>query len=573
MKKRDSSQRSDLSNKIKKMSLFLIPLLIGYFMISNVIINNIRKQTIQDLGAVSELYMNELDHKFIRISRRILLMIMDGGEVNNLIYQYADNLSNQKDPLEYYYQVDRLKQEFLHFSWEYGSEYHFFIYHSDSGTYLNLDLDVQEGIDNQQLMTELIPRLEMDKEATYSAKKTWDSINLGDTQYIYKCVNRNGVYLGCYADAIELLTPFEEIDLGQDGYVQLLDGDGQTISSTGNGIQSDYDALSLYSHTIDQKMKRAPFTIRIYVSSERISVVFMGVLLGLVVTILLFLVIYMGSLLYLRKHVLKPIQQFVLGLSRYEDDGYVYSITDSNILELEQADEQFRKMFRQIKKLKITLYEKELEERNLEIANLKLQVKPHFYLNCLNFIYSMIYEKQYESAKEMAKATSNYLRSLFQNDFAMILIEEELEQCKNYLAILSMRYQNTLEYFIEQDEDTKGSLIFPFFIQTFVENSLKHGFRADKKMTLSITVYPEKCEDDDYVNIYIADNGKGFSEEVLKRLKQGQSGKTMDKRHIGIDNCIRRMELYFGGRGWINFDNNIFGGAIVDIHIPIERQV
>ena len=61
------------------------------------------------------------------------------------------------------------------------------------------------------------------------------------------------------------------------------------------------------------------------------------------------------------------------------------NMTEGNLLELEQIDGKFRTMIHQIRKLKITLYERELEKQKIEMDYLKMQIRPHFYLNCLNF--------------------------------------------------------------------------------------------------------------------------------------------------------------------------------------------
>ena len=47
------------------------------------------------------------------------------------------------------------------------------------------------------------------------------------------------------------------------------------------------------------------------------------------------------------------------------------NMTEGNLLELEQIDGKFRTMIHQIRKLKITLYERELEKQKIEMDYLK----------------------------------------------------------------------------------------------------------------------------------------------------------------------------------------------------------
>ena len=46
---------------------------------------------------------------------------------------------------------------------------------------------------------------------------------------------------------------------------------------------------------------------------------------------------------------------------------------------------------------------------------LQLQIRPHFFLNCLNTIYSMAQTQLYEEIMKMSMITSNYFRYIFQN--------------------------------------------------------------------------------------------------------------------------------------------------------------
>ena len=78
--------------------------------------------------------------------------------------------------------------------------------------------------------------------------------------------------------------------------------------------------------------------------------------------------------------------------------------------------------------------------------------------------------------------------------------------------------------------------IFPFLIQVYVENAAKQALMADEKMLISVTVYPEDRDDEKYVNIFISDTGKGFPDEILCKLQNGQNISDNGK-HIGIWNC------------------------------------
>ena len=121
------------------------------------------------------------------------------------------------------------------------------------------------------------------------------------------------------------------------------------------------------------------------ISGDKILGVMMGSLGFLLVLAAALVLAGAAILLYLKKYLLEPVREFTDNLTKYDDDDYTFHITENNLMELEQIDGKFKRMIHQIRRLKITLYEQELEKQKIEMDYLKLQIRPHFYLNCLNF--------------------------------------------------------------------------------------------------------------------------------------------------------------------------------------------
>ena len=142
-----------------------------------------------------------------------------------------------------------------------------------------------------------------------------------------------------------------------------------------------------------------------------------------------------------------------------------------------------------------------------------------------------------------------------------------MNHCENYLKILLLRYPEKFTYYMEVHEEVKDTVIFPFLIQVFVENSAKHVLTLERSSLISVTVYPEDREEEKYVNIYISDTGNGFPKETMEKL-QKREDISENGKHIGIENCLKRFHYYYGDKGEIYFDNSPLGGAVVDIHIP-----
>ncbi|MFD1404496.1 sensor histidine kinase [Robinsoniella peoriensis] len=590
IKKKDGQQKN-IAQQMKGIVKIIIPVLILYIFLGGVILENIRKQAIRNMNEMSELYMDELDNRFFRISRRILINIMEDNSEESVFRKNVELIcEDSQNDIQINYAIGKIREDFLQFSWEYGEEYHFFLYLEETGKFINLDLDADTDLLSDKIKRSLIEKIQSKKNTTYSIKQKWDSLFLKEGNYVYKAAQIKGIYLGCYVNVKDILEPFQKITSGGDGYVQMVSHDGQVIGRiTDKGIEDNsrkkednenkntgelaagaYGAGKKEWTIIVKEMKRAPFFLELHISGEKIIGILAVVLAALLVLVLVLLSAGYGMVFYLRKYVLSPIQKFTDNLLQYDAGDYTYNITDSNLLELEQMDGQFRKMMHQIRKLKITLYEQELEKQKIEMDFLKLQIRPHFYLNCLNFIYSMIDFKEYQSARKMSAITADYLQYVFKNNLEKVKIEAELNHCRNYLDILLLRYQGGFEYYIEQNDEVINAEIFPFLIQVFVENAAKHALTMERKILISVTVYPEEREEGEFVNIYISDTGKGFPEDVLDRLNQGLSLPNANGHGFGIENCLKRFRYFYGAQGEIHFENSPLGGAIVDIHIPVE---
>lgn len=96
-----------------------------------------------------------------------------------------------------------------------------------------------------------------------------------------------------------------------------------------------------------------------------------------IMLVICILVCVVVVLIYIR-HILFPLQSFVNSLDELDTDTYLHDNSSNNLLELESANEQFRNLVRKIQALKITIYEKELNEKQIELEFAQEQIRPHF---------------------------------------------------------------------------------------------------------------------------------------------------------------------------------------------------
>lgn len=278
-------------------------------------------------------------------------------------------------------------------------------------------------------------------------------------------------------------------------------------------------------------------------------------------------------MIFMERRVLKPIELFLDNLKNFDEKSELIDFKDNRIIELEQTNQQFKNLIKQIKKLKIDVYENEINQQQTQLDYMQLQIKPHFFLNCLTSIYSMAQTQMYEEIEKMTISTSKYFRYIFSTNQSYVRLELEIEHVRDYLNIQKMRYDTGFSYSILQDKETNGLKIPPLVLQTFIENSIKHTVSLDEEIKICVSCRYVSQPEGDMVNIQITDTGVGFAPEILKMLQANEPLSQKAGTHIGISNTIKRFDLLYNGMAKIQFANMPTGGAQVTIIFPAEQFI
>lgn len=231
----------------------------------------------------------------------------------------------------------------------------------------------------------------------------------------------------------------------------------------------------------------------------------------------------LDSFLYVEISVLLEIAFFYQALSIKED--YFYEDRDRTARAL--AEQQAANQTLQINKLEA------------DFNALKAQMNPHFIFNSLNSLKALIQEQQTREAVDYLVKFSALVRvALEKADQPLITLEEEVDFCKNYLAIEALRMPDLVyEVSIEESLDLSFLEIPPFILQPFLENALRHGLalqEGPRNLRFIIQSYQEG------IQCIIDDSGVG--REKAKQLKS--LTKTERKRALGMQNIKDRLRMH-----------------------------
>ena len=171
---------------------------------------------------------------------------------------------------------------------------------------------------------------------------------------------------------------------------------------------------------------------------------------------------------------------------------------------------------------------------NLEKSALQAQMNPHFIFNCLNSIQNFILQNEKKKAVEYLSRFAKLVRhNLNASVNGNISLEEEINLLDNYLALERQRFEDKFDYLIVTSDSLKEKYVEfpPMLIQPYVENAIIHGISDVSRKGKIEIAFSEK---DDLLNVFIKDNGKGFSKNGEQLKKHKSVGMTITKKRLTL---------------------------------------
>jgi len=198
------------------------------------------------------------------------------------------------------------------------------------------------------------------------------------------------------------------------------------------------------------------------------------------------------------------------------------------------------------------------ENKNLQLQILTEQIRPHFILNTLGAIRTMIH-KDPDRASDLLYDFSKYIRkNMEQKDYSKpIPFLEELDYIQTYLSLETLRFEERLH--VEYDISEDGFFILPLTVQPFVENAVKHGLLSTRQ---GGTVWITTRRTETHIEVQVMDNGVGF--DVKKFWDELEERKT-----VGMKSAIFRLRNEMNAV--IDIKSSMepgMSGSVIKIKIP-----
>ena len=404
----------------------------------------------------------------------------------------------------------------------------------------------------------------------------WVLVCVNGVNYFVRMLRVVSGYIGAWISVDNALTPF--LYNGSEVYVDFSTQDGSLLRSSPITEKiKNFDSIPNRRYSVVQ-INNIPY-VCVPVKTTDIAGVYliavvpdrsirtslrMFIVIAAVIFILGFMMLLCSSL-FTRSLIIRPIH-VISGTMEEIQAGH----TDARIhtsfrtIEFNDMSNTFNEMMDQIANLQKKVYIETLRHEWEEKEYYKLQMTPHFLVNCLNIVYQLIESDHPDLALNIIKDLTKHLRYLLECP-AVVSLRSEMEIVANYIDLSSIRYPGSIDMKEYISPEAQNRQVVPLLVVSFVENTVKHEVELG-----TITHIEVDADIDNLGNlrIIIMDDGDGFDPEVLTQLQDLSSYNKNEKKRIGIANVYSRAMLNLSPHCTFTFRNRDSGGAMTEIMIP-----
>lgn len=295
---------------------------------------------------------------------------------------------------------------------------------------------------------------------------------------------------------------------------------------------------------------------------------FFNLLLKLMVVVLVVAILL--SFVISRK-LASPIRQLLQRIHRTNIstlDASALSVIHTSINEMNELDDAYSQMSRQMKSSLDELLETREQEMKSRSMALQSQINPHFYYNTLSSIIILAENDRSDDVVSLCKNLSSVMHYVSDSSSATVHLREELDYVQKYLYCMKVRYQSSLDYTIDVPDELLDVAVPRLIIQPLVENGLKYGTNCEPPWRIDIR---GQLTPDGWT-VTVTDDGKGFSRDALetiaRNIETADQTIGMPQTHIsglGLINVYSRWKLFSRSHFLFQYGNGEGGGSFVTI--------
>lgn len=411
-------------------------------------------------------------------------------------------------------------------------------------------------------------------------KAEWTIQKIGVKPYLYKMYVWQEKAAGIFISAENFMSIAADSDL-ENLTLFLTDQTDTVWGSYGAVLQSVDPGSSRYisnpKGSWESRFELEEGAIRIYSCISRGSVLgqikwgMIGMLLIIFVSFL-FVILF---LFHLYREMIQPMRVMTEQMKRMQMGNHQFCIEEEyQNKEFSMLKDNFNELMSEIVGLKIKSYEKQILLQETEMKCVKLQIRPHFFLNAMTTISSLSMQGKNKEIQSYIEALSKNIRYMFCSGLHTVLLEEEIRHVENYFDMQELKYPGCVFYSIEMEPEAAKWKIPQMLIHTIIENEYKYAIALNSVLTILITARIISGSDGEELLLEIEDDGKGYPEEVLGQFygsdEPANEQSARKAYRIGLWSIRRMLELMYEGNGLFQISNIEPHGCLNSFRIPKE---
>lgn len=292
-----------------------------------------------------------------------------------------------------------------------------------------------------------------------------------------------------------------------------------------------------------------------------------------VISMLAFLGILVFFIDWIVKQLLRQLYVILKGIRRVQGGDLDVVIENCGTDEMGELGTQINKMLSRIKQLMEDNLNREMLAKNSEIRALQNQINAHFIYNVLESIKMMAEINEEYEISDAVTALGKLLRYSMKWVSGNVLVEQELEYIRNYMALINLRFDYEIYLSLNVPDIILKQEIPKMSLQPIVENAIYHGI---EQMAEDTNIYIKGTLDGDDCMIEITDAGRGMSEDEVKQLKMKIAGEIDSSggsgNGIGLKNVQDRIHIAFGEAYGIDVASKKGCYTKVIVRIPMTHK-
>lgn len=553
--------------------IFLVPFLMVLAYNNFYAINVVRDQVATSNKNIVALHLKQIDSNLMQMDQ----YLADLAGTNTDLPIIESSKDEDKSVLAMVRLKNRISEEILINK----SVDAIFIYSVSKELFIYSQNDNNGGFEFENLDNGLINTIKSSARKWDVFSDGWHVVEGNGNYYLLRLLKSGNSYVGAWVKSDRLLVPASDNNLHANSISVFVTDQGEPMGQSniiyGNSINLDEDFDKYYLAgnknkflVVGEKSAEGNFSMVAITPDSNIlqGVPYIRSILILIATTTLFLMpIY---LLIIRKSVLYPLKRISTVMKNIKKGNLDLRIEPFKTSEeFHLLNETFNDMVDKIHRLKIDIYEEKISRQKEELKHLQLQVNPHFFLNTLNIMNTLARTRNYEILQEMSLCLIQYFRYMFRSNMEFVALEDELFHVKNYIRIQELRFPKSLSSEFIVPDFLMRTPVPPLIIHTFIENTVKHSVTLDDPIHLSVHISIVENENKTGVKIIIKDTGKGFSDEILVKIKAGDKIIDEQGEHIGIRNVQKRLSILYDEMAGFSCRNDEDGGAVVEMILPL----